>query len=56
MLISGTGSGCGSAFLDGIRLSEDDYVSTGVPEALGRASRSFEDYVRTPAPTAVWNP
>ncbi|MET9661960.1 NAD(P)H-binding protein [Streptomyces sp. NPDC006510] len=45
-----------AAFLDGIRLGEDDYISTGVQEALGRASRSFEDYVRTVAPTGVWNP
>ncbi|WP_329585001.1 NAD(P)H-binding protein [Streptomyces sp. NBC_01005] len=45
-----------AAFLDGIRRGEDDYISTGVQEALGRAPRSFEDYVRTAAPTGVWNP
>ncbi|PSJ28483.1 NAD(P)-dependent oxidoreductase [Streptosporangium nondiastaticum] len=44
-----------AAFLDGIRRGEDDYVSTGVQEALGRAPRSFEEYVRATAPTGVWN-
>lgn len=45
-----------ASFLEGIRLGEDDYVSTGVQEALGRAPRSFEEYVRATAPTGVWNP
>ncbi|MGK5732194.1 NAD(P)H-binding protein [Streptomyces sp. URMC 124] len=45
-----------ASFLDGIRRGEDDYVSTGVQEALGRAPRPFEEYVRATAPTGVWNP
>ncbi|WP_162889875.1 hypothetical protein [Streptomyces olivoreticuli] len=45
-----------ASFLDGIRRGEDDYVSTGVQEALGRAPRSFEEYARSTAPTGVWNP
>ncbi|MER5357022.1 NAD(P)H-binding protein [Streptomyces sp. NPDC002785] len=42
-------------FLDGIRHGNDDYVSKGVQEALGRAPRSFEEYVSKTAATGVWN-
>ncbi|MQS34078.1 NAD(P)H-binding protein [Streptomyces katsurahamanus] len=43
-----------AAFMDGIGRGEDDYLSTGVQECLGRAPRPFEEYVRETAATGVW--
>ncbi|MFC5724525.1 NAD(P)H-binding protein [Streptomyces gamaensis] len=43
-----------AAFLDQIRQGKDDYVSTGVEDVLGRAARTFEDYVKTTAATGIW--
>ncbi|GAA0490075.1 NAD(P)H-binding protein [Streptomyces stramineus] len=44
-----------AGFLDGIRRGEDDYVSDGVERALGRAPRSFRDYVSATAARGVWS-
>ncbi|MBO0651319.1 NAD(P)H-binding protein [Streptomyces triculaminicus] len=44
-----------ASYLDDIRRGEDDYVSDGVREALGRAPRTFEEYAATAAATGVWD-
>ncbi|GLF94924.1 NAD(P)H-binding protein [Streptomyces yaizuensis] len=43
-----------AGYLDGIGRGEDDYLSTGVRECLGREPRSFEEYVKEAAATGVW--
>ncbi|MFJ5260151.1 NAD(P)H-binding protein [Streptomyces sp. NPDC088387] len=41
-------------FLDQIRQGADDYLSDGVEQVLGRAPRTFEEYVRTAAERGDW--